>query len=83
MEAILQIIWEMIKSNGLSVVVILMLGGGSLAIPATRKMIWKMVVSLFSEKVIKAVILEIAEKLVKDTKTKVDDKWLEVFKENL
>jgi len=52
-------------------------------IPGLRTIMVLALKTLVSEAVLKKIFLEIAQKLVDSTKTKVDDTWLEEIKKKL
>ena len=56
---------------------------GGFWVPGLRTLIMLALKTLVSEAVLKRIFLEIAEKLVKSTKTKIDDIWLEELKKKL
>ncbi len=56
---------------------------GGLWVPGLRTLVMIALKTLVSEAVLKRIFLEIAGKLVKSTKTQIDDIWLEELKKRL
>jgi len=74
---------EWLQTNWVAIVGTIILVIGGFYIPGLRK-IWIIgFKTLLSEKVLTKLFLEIVDKIVKSTKNKLDDAWLEELKKKL
>lgn len=74
---------EFFSSNWQTIVGVLIIIIGGFYIPGLRKLWIKAFQALLTEKVLTQLFLVVAERLVKSTKTTLDDVWLEELKKKI
>jgi len=74
---------EFFSSNWQTIVGVLVIVIGGFYIPGLRKLWIKAFQALLTEKVLTQLFLVVAERLVKSTKTALDDVWLEELKKKI
>jgi len=74
---------DWVQTNWLLLVMVAILVFGGFYIPGLRSLWTAALKTLLSEKVLARLFVSVAETLVKSTKNKLDDVWLEELKKSL